>query len=226
MGYGLHFGEITKSWATSKGIVWCNPPVAAKKSTGMIEKTVDILQRVLEKKSIDPRKWPEYVQDSLFEINKCEITHLLHSPSGIFLGFSLTGSLETKFPAQKRQALFALFKNGDHAVFPNDDQHCCKVIDLILSRTLTRRKVLDMSDLAKDKSAQKHDLGVRANFKLNPGDMVMLYNHRESCKKLRATWRGPFIVTGVGGDMGKSYGGTAHNDSNSASKGAPLVGLT
>lgn len=33
----------------------------------------------------------------------------------------------------------------------------------------------------------------------------MLYGHRESGKKLRATWRGPFIITGYDGDMGRSY---------------------
>ncbi|KAI0997844.1 hypothetical protein K3495_g10345 [Podosphaera aphanis] len=190
MDYGPHFGEITKSRATSKGIVWCNSPVAAKKPTGLIEKTVDLLQRVLKKKSIDHRKWPEYVQDSVFEVNKREMTHLLHSPSEIFLVFGLTASLETKFPAQKRQALFAMFKIGDHAISQNDDEHCCKVIDFILCRTLTRRK---------------HDLGVRANYKFKPGDMVMLYDHRESGKKLRSTWRGPFIITSFGEDMGKSY---------------------
>ncbi|POS82473.1 hypothetical protein EPUL_006440, partial [Erysiphe pulchra] len=35
--------------------------------------------------------------------------------------------------------------------------------------------------------------------------MVMLYDHKESGKKLRATWRGPFVNTGYGGDMQRSY---------------------
>ncbi|POS82013.1 hypothetical protein EPUL_006779, partial [Erysiphe pulchra] len=205
MEYGPHFGDITKAWAVSQGIVWCNSPVAAKKPTGMIEKTVDVLQRVLKKKSLDPKNWPEYVQNSVFEVNRREIAHLLYSPSEIFLGFSLAGSLETKFPILQRQNMSTLLKNGDDTVFPTDDEHCCKAIDFILSRTQKRRKVLDASDLAKDKSAQKHDLGIRVNHKFNPGNLVMLYDHRESGKKLRATWRGPFIITGFGGDTGRSY---------------------
>ena len=33
----------------------------------------------------------------------------------------------------------------------------------------------------------------------------MLYDHRQAGKKLRPTWRGPFVVMSFGGDMGKSY---------------------
>lgn len=33
----------------------------------------------------------------------------------------------------------------------------------------------------------------------------MLCDHREAKKKLRPSYRGPFVVTGFGGDIGHSY---------------------
>lgn len=116
----------------------------------MIEKTVDIFQRVLKMKSSDPKKWPDYVQDSAFEVNKRAITHLLHSPSEIFLGYSPAGALEINFPALQRQIILALLKSSDNTIFPIDDEHCCTAINFILNRTQRQRKVLDASDLAKD----------------------------------------------------------------------------
>ncbi|KHJ34314.1 hypothetical protein EV44_g3764 [Erysiphe necator] len=101
--------------------------------------------------------------------------------------------------------MLALLKSIDDTIFPTDDEHCCTVINFILNRTQRQRNVLDASDLAKDKTSQRHDLGIKANYQFNPGNMVMLYDHKESGKKLRATWRGPFIITGYGGDMHRSY---------------------
>ena len=39
----------------------------------------------------------------------------------------------------------------------------------------------------------------------SPGELVMLYDSRSAKKKLRPSWRGPFVVTGFGGDQHKSY---------------------
>jgi hypothetical protein len=33
----------------------------------------------------------------------------------------------------------------------------------------------------------------------------MLFDHRSAGKKLRPAWRGPFVITGFGGDMERSY---------------------
>ncbi|KHJ30038.1 hypothetical protein EV44_g4980 [Erysiphe necator] len=105
--------KATKYWAISQGVLWYNSPVAAKKSIRMIEKTVDILQRVLRKKSSDPKRWPEVVQESVFEVNKREINHLLHLPSEILLGYSPAGTLETNFPKLQRQIMVALLETND-----------------------------------------------------------------------------------------------------------------
>ncbi|RKF84389.1 hypothetical protein GcM1_092004, partial [Golovinomyces cichoracearum] len=73
---GPHLGAQTKKFVESSGVVWCNSPVAAKASTGMAEKVIDILQRVLKKLSSDPSKWTENVSRAVFELNNLEIVHL------------------------------------------------------------------------------------------------------------------------------------------------------
>ncbi|RKF75447.1 hypothetical protein GcC1_078028, partial [Golovinomyces cichoracearum] len=64
---GPHFGEHTRKYAESKGVTWCNSPVAAKAATGMAEKAVDVFQRVLKKITPDPSKWPDNVPRATFE---------------------------------------------------------------------------------------------------------------------------------------------------------------
>ncbi|KAI6246687.1 hypothetical protein HI914_04844 [Erysiphe necator] len=93
--------KATKDWAISQGVLWYNSP------------TVDILQRVLRKKSSDPKRWPEVVRESVFEVNKREINHLLHLPSEILLGYSPAGTLETNFPKLQRQIMVALLETND-----------------------------------------------------------------------------------------------------------------
>ncbi|POS81641.1 hypothetical protein EPUL_006635, partial [Erysiphe pulchra] len=68
-----------------------------------------------------------------------------------------------------------------------------------------RKIALGRSDWYKNKAAQRHDLGIRGQNEYSPGELVMLYDHRQAGRKLRPTWRGPFVIVGFGGDMGKSY---------------------
>lgn len=203
MDPGPHFGRQTKEWAESRGIVWCNSPVAAKRSVGMIEKSVHILQNVLEKYSVIPSEWPLHLRQSVFEVNKRNITHLLHSPSEILYGYDPAGSLETKFPSENRQSLRVVLETGDP--FLDKDEHCDRVIQFMSSRSSLRSEVLFRSDQVKDRRKEKHDLGVHQKREYSPGELVMLYDHQTAGKKLRPSWRGPFVVTGYGGDMGKSY---------------------
>lgn len=90
-------------------------------------------------------------------------------------------------------------------ILPNEDQHFKTVIEFLLRRYKIRREILGRSNRQKDLKAQKHDMGVRETQNYNPGDLVMLFDQREAGKNLRPSWRGPFVVAGYGGDMGKSY---------------------
>lgn len=149
-------------------------------------------------------KWPDKVSKATFEVNNRVITHLLHSPAQILLGFEPSGATEKKFPKLKRESLSGAIKRQED-IFPSEDQHFKTVIDFLLRRYEIRREILGRSNRQKDLAAQKHDMGVRAIKDYNHGDLVMLFDHREAGKKLRPTWRGPFVIAGFGGDMGKSY---------------------
>ncbi|POS82380.1 hypothetical protein EPUL_006396, partial [Erysiphe pulchra] len=67
MDPGPHFGEKTRNFAESCGTLWNNSPVAAKRAVGMIEKSVDILQRVLKKMTLDQKLWPERLSKATLE---------------------------------------------------------------------------------------------------------------------------------------------------------------
>ncbi|RKF80182.1 hypothetical protein GcC1_039049 [Golovinomyces cichoracearum] len=152
----------------------------------------------------NPSKWAEYVTRAVFEVNNREITHLLHSPAQIVFGFEPTGMAPRNYPEPQRAALAVAIKEQIN-ILPGEDEHVKGVIDFMLQRNEIRRKILGRSDRRKDQKAQKHDTGLQATQEYNPGDLVMLFDHRESGKKLRPSWRGPFVVVGFGGDMGKSY---------------------
>jgi hypothetical protein len=129
-----------------------------------------------------------------------------YSPSEILLGFNPVGSLESKFPTTHRQGLLSALAQDLPEAFPeNDEHHCDLVVEFMIDRVEVRRAALANSDFEKDRKKERHDLGVRGAHVYAPGDLAMLFDHRESGKKLRASWRGPFVVTGFGGDMHKSY---------------------
>ncbi|RKF59802.1 hypothetical protein OnM2_057042 [Erysiphe neolycopersici] len=205
MDPGHHFGEKTRNFAESCGTLWNNSPVAAKRAVGMIEKSVDILQRVLKKITPDQKLWPERLSKATLEVNKREIAHLAYSPSEIFLGFNPSGPLEIKYKTDRRQSLGEVMKGNLGNVLPEDDEHADYVINFIAKRIDDRKLILGRSNYYKDKAAQRHDLGIRGQNEYSPGELVMLYDHKQAGTKLRPTWRGPFVIVGFGGDMGKSY---------------------
>lgn len=123
-------------------------------------------------------------------------------------GFNPVGTLEVplevQFPTENRQCLSTSLALHED-VYPSDDHHSDLVVEYMLKRRQVQEKALERSDWYKDRAAQFHDLGVRAPCEYNPADLVMLYDHQQAGKKLRPIWRGPFVVTGLGEDMGKSY---------------------
>ncbi|KAI0991699.1 hypothetical protein K3495_g16488, partial [Podosphaera aphanis] len=105
-----------------------------------------------------------------------------------------------------RESLKSSLVEGILDVFPRDDDaHGSLVIDFVVKREEIRRATLVRSDRQKDRAKDRHDLGVRAEHSYSPGDSVMLWDAKTAGKKLRPAWRGPFIVTGYGGDLGRSY---------------------
>ncbi|KAI0994798.1 hypothetical protein K3495_g13383 [Podosphaera aphanis] len=202
---GPHFGEMTRKFAEENGIIWCHSAVAAKKAVGMAEKAVDLVQRVLKKKSDRTRDWAASVPTAVLKVNKREIPHLLYSPAQILFGFDPIGTLGVKFPNESRSVLAAGLSSGNPDVYPDKEEHSDKVIDYVVNRAKRKSVALERSNQVKDRSAKRHDLGIRREIRYSPGDLVMLFDHRQAGKKLRPSRRGPFAVTGFEGDMGKSY---------------------
>ncbi|KAI0996301.1 hypothetical protein K3495_g11880, partial [Podosphaera aphanis] len=202
---GPHFGKKTREFVESHGAIWCNSPVAAKRAVGMVEKTIDVLQRVLKKITADPKQWPNNVERATFELNKREIPHLTYSPSQILFGFKPVGSLETSYPSRRRKHLASAMGADISSVIFEEDQHSDRVVEFCANRVKLREEALERSNLKKTYSANKYDLGVNSLRNYSPGDMVMLFDHQQSGKKLRPSWRGPFVINGYGGDLNKSY---------------------
>ncbi|TQS37025.1 hypothetical protein Golomagni_02514 [Golovinomyces magnicellulatus] len=51
----------------------------------------------------------------------------------------------------------------------------------------------------------RHDSGVSSSSVFSPGSLVMLYDEAQAKKKLRAAYRGLFVIVRYGGDHGRSY---------------------
>ncbi|POS86061.1 hypothetical protein EPUL_002468 [Erysiphe pulchra] len=153
--------------------------------------------------TLDPSNWASNVSRTVFEVNNREILHL-HTPAQIILGFEPRGATTRHFPNYQREVLSVVIKEQNDILL-GEYEHMKAVINFMLRRNEIKREVLGRSDRRKDQKAQQHDIGVRATQSYNPGDLVMLFDHREAGKKLRPSWRGPFVVVGFGRNMGKSY---------------------
>lgn len=62
------------------------------------------------------------------------------------------------------------------------------------------------SDFQRQKLKEHHDMRFQGGMKtFTLGASVMLYDHTTAAQKLRPSWRGPFVISGSGGDHGRSY---------------------
>ncbi|POS87077.1 hypothetical protein EPUL_000421, partial [Erysiphe pulchra] len=169
----------TRPFAEESGVIWCHAPVAAKGTVGLIEKAVDILQRVLKNCTPDPCKWPSNLPEAVHQTNKRYNLHHTFLPYEVLFGLILLV-----------------------AAIPKEDDHALLILEFVYQRTHCRQEAQRGSEHAMDIAAQKHDLGINSPASFNPGDLLLLFHHRQSGKKMRPSWRGPFVVTGYGSDMG------------------------
>ena len=84
----MHFNSMkVQGWLSTMGILWIGAPVGAKRSTGMIEKANDLLERVLKKSAHNPTIWSQYLDVATFDLNCHEIMHLGFLPYEILFGY-------------------------------------------------------------------------------------------------------------------------------------------
>ena len=207
---GPHFGKATQDFATGRGVTWVISPSGAKKSTGMVEKANDLFQRIL-KKSGSPETFSQRVISSTFELNRREIPHLGYTPFEIQRGFNPDQHLETTFPSSSRAFLQSTLSDQSSPNHPfhsdslaNTESWEAAAINHIAHHQHIKADTQNASDHQKQLRKERYDQGVR-EVSFTPGQLVMLYDSRSAKKKLRPAWRGPFVITGYGGDHFKSY---------------------
>ncbi|POS82567.1 hypothetical protein EPUL_004773 [Erysiphe pulchra] len=124
---GPHFGEKTRKIKESRGVVWCNLLVVAERASGIVEKTVDALQRVLK---------------ATLEVNKSERPHLMHPSLQILYEFNPAGPLEVNYQSRKRKSLLSALSTNFSNAQLEEEEHSNKVIDYVVRRTKTQNEVL------------------------------------------------------------------------------------
>jgi hypothetical protein len=62
------------------------------------------------------------------------------------------------------------------------------------------QKIQRKSDYSKELQKERHDLGIRREYRFKEGDLVMIYDQKSAKKKLYPVYRGPFVINGAGGD--------------------------
>jgi transposase InsO family protein len=205
---GTHFGADTQTFAKERGALWITSPVAAKKSTGMVEKVNDILQRIL-KKTGEPHLFAERLRKSVLNLNDREILHLHYSPFEIHRGYQPSPrTLEQDFQTHKLsllvKAIEALGTDTQTTCIPEGTQWEDLTLQHLSRVTRVREKVKRASRYQKSIQKSRYDRGLKER-KFTPGQLVLLYDHKSAGKKLRPSWRGPFVITGYGGEHEKSY---------------------
>lgn len=201
---GSHFGRTAKDFTEKHKALWVTSPVAAKRATGMVERAVRILQEVMGKSLEGSRaNWGSLVTKAVLEVNRREISHLGFTPCEIFLGFQPEGELECEFPCYHREALMASLQTDE--CFEEDDIYEAEAVTYYLAQ---RERMIEEVGITSERVSklrkERFDKGVRRQS-FTPGQLVMLYDKKTAGQKLKPSWRGPFVVTGFGGDFGKSY---------------------
>jgi hypothetical protein len=124
----------------------------------MVEKTNDLLQRIL-KKSGEPQLFYLRVKNSVQELNRHEIIHLGFSPQEIHQGYQPEGSLERSYPGSQRTALSVAVQSEKDCV-PLGEEWENLVLHHIAQTMKIREKVRQASGSRKDREKQRYDRGV------------------------------------------------------------------
>ncbi|KAI0995730.1 hypothetical protein K3495_g12449 [Podosphaera aphanis] len=204
---GPHFQKATREFCRKAGVVWIPALVAAKRSVGMVEKANDLLQRVLVKGG-DSSDWSLRFNRSTFLLNRREMAYLGFSPFELHRGYLPESTLSSSFPSHQRHILAARLENIGPDFFegftPPPDDHVNAAIARVLSLQEQFDKVRVLTSIARERQKARFDRGVKQRA-FHPGQLVMLYDGSLAKKKLRPSWRGPFVITGPGGDHGRSF---------------------
>jgi hypothetical protein len=180
---GPHFGSETQTFVETQGALWITSPSAAKHATGAIEKTNDIMQRVL-KKTGEPHMFHQRVDKSVQDLNRREIAHLGYSPFEIHRGYNPSGSLEKLYPTGAHEALTRAATEQQTDCIPEGEEHESLVLQHMAKLIRIQQETSMRSQKQKELKKQRYDRGVRQKS-YYPGQLVMLYDPKSAKRKLR-----------------------------------------
>lgn len=107
---GSHFERAVQEFAAERGVLWIHSPVTFKKSTGMAEKAVHIVQQSLARSSPNPSfSFHRHLTDVVWEINTREMG-LGYSPFNIHRGYQPRSSVDLAFPAHYARVIHDTLK--------------------------------------------------------------------------------------------------------------------
>ncbi|POS81885.1 hypothetical protein EPUL_006527 [Erysiphe pulchra] len=188
----------------SQKVLYIPAPSTAKRATGMIEKANNLSERVM-KGMVSKPEWPIYVHRVAYEMNRREIRHLGYSPYEIIFGYNPPSSLEPEVPHMKRSKLLLELQKFDFDNVENDEIMAEAVFHHVAKVEAIKSRIRRKDDWRRLVQKEKHDLGVWQRWEYIPGSLVMVYDHIHAKDKLHTAYRGPFVITGYGGDHGKSF---------------------
>lgn len=217
---GTHFNNsLIHNFLDSRGVVWIHSPSASHKSTGMVEKGNDILQQVIKKSAAaeiettirdytaTTNNWDERLGHAVAAINSRLIERIGFSPKEIIFGTrpSMLLDLEAKYPTVKRSSVLDWIKDSAFNL-PKDEEMAWTIWSFVTRREAIREDAQAKDSESKDRMKVRYDRSVRKNS-FYPGEAVMLYDTTLEGVggKLLPRWRGPFVVTGYGGEHNISY---------------------
>lgn len=205
---GTHFtGRSMMRFLQDYKVLFIPAPSGAKRATGMVEKSNDLLEIILKKQS-NKSDWPLFVNRGVYELNRREIKNLGFSPFEILLGYQPPSTLEIKFPSIKRSKYISEMADFNWDIIQNIENVQAQddaVIDHVARMETTRSEAIRKDDWRRKVQKEKHDMGINQNHSFLPGSLVMLYDHAKAKLKLHASYRGPFVVAGYAGEHKKSY---------------------
>ncbi|KAI0992640.1 hypothetical protein K3495_g15545 [Podosphaera aphanis] len=196
-----------KQFLKDHKVVFTPPPSGAKRATGMVEKSNDLLEMILKKQS-KKKSWPLLLNRGVYELNRREIKHFGFSAYQILFGFQPPSNLELKFPSLNRSKyLSEMVKLDWHQLQVPEkiEKQKDAVIHHVANLEALRLDIERKDDWRRQVQKERHDIGIARETTFIPGSLVMLYDHAKAKMKLHASYRGPFVVVGFAGSHKKSY---------------------
>ncbi|KAI6245340.1 hypothetical protein HI914_06754 [Erysiphe necator] len=163
-----------KQFLKDHKVVFTPAPSGAKRATGMVEKSNDLLEMIL-KNQFKKKSWPLYLNRGVYELNRRVIKHFGFSPYENLLGYQPLSTLEFKFPSLKWSKYTSEIIEFDWHQLQDPEE-------------VEKHKDAVIHHVARIKTLHRHDIRISQEIIFTPGSLVMLYDHTYVCR-YRIYWK-------------------------------------